>query len=352
MKQFVRSFVFVLSLLPFVSLSAQDINISVSRIWEHDYCAFTSLIEFKGRYYCSFREANSHLFDENGKADEGKARIIVSSDGSRWEPLALLAKRGLDLRDPKLSIMPDGRLMVIMGGSVYKDKKLVNMYPQVSFSTDGVHFTEPQPLHIDPRVCEDYEWVWRVTWFNGVGYGVTYGKMHNYALLKTTDGINYELVSYLDVLHNPGETTLRFKSDGQMLLMARREGGRGNQKGLWGVSNPPYTDWKWTDMNIPLGGPDFLMLNDSLCVLGTRSLYASEKTMMLKGYTDGKFEEVCILPSGGDDNSYPGMLVVGDELWVTYYSRHELEKAAIYLAKIPLEMFTTPRTNKYYGKYW
>ena len=41
------------------------------------------------------------------------------------------------------------------------------------------------------------------------------------------------------------------------------------------------------------------------------------------------------LPSGGD-TSYPGLLVVGDKLWVSYYSTHETPKASIYLAKIPI----------------
>ena len=51
-----------------------------------------------------------------------------------------------------------------------------------------------------------------------------------------------------------------------------------------------------------------------------------------------------ILPSGGD-NSYPGFLRVGDELWVVYYSSHELTwedgrpRAGIYLARVPVSYF-------------
>ncbi|KWW31609.1 MAG: hypothetical protein AUK63_303 [bacterium P3] len=327
-------------------------TVTTSRIWDGAYCAFTSLIQYRGRYYCAFREASSHLFDADGHAAQGVSRIIVSDDGVSWRSAALLVKDGLDLRDPKLSVTPDGRLMVVMGGSVYDGRRLVNMHPQVSFSSDGVRFSAPEPLVIDPQVCEDYEWVWRVTWHDGVGYGVSYGKLHNYVLLRTTDGVHYSLVTHLDVMHNPGETTLRFLSDGRMLLIARREGGRGNQRGILGLSEPPYTQWQWHDMNVPLGGPDVLLLNDSSYILGTRSLYASEKTMLLKGYLDGQCEEVCILPSGGDDNSYPGMIVVGDELWVTYYSRHESDNAAIYLSRVPLSLFSTPRSSAYFNKYW
>ena len=45
-----------------------------------------------------------------------------------------------------------------------------------------------------------------------------------------------------------------------------------------------------------------------------------------------------MLPSGGD-TSYPGFIVVGDQLWVSYYSTHETPLATVYLAKIPLDIF-------------
>ena len=44
-----------------------------------------------------------------------------------------------------------------------------------------------------------------------------------------------------------------------------------------------------------------------------------------------------MLPSGGD-TSYPGIIKVGDELWVSYYSTHETGNASVYLAKIPLAL--------------
>ena len=324
-----------------------DYVMSVERIWDTNYCAFTSLVKYNGRYYCSFREASAHLFDADGKA-EGKARIIVSDDGCHWQSLALFHKEGMDLRDPKLSVTPDGQLMMLMGGSVYENRKLVNMFPQVTFSSDGEHFSELQPVVIDSAVCRDMEWIWRVVWHGDTGYGVMYGS--SYALLKTTDGVRYQLVTPLEVSGKPNETAVGFRSDSTMFLMVRRE--EGDKRGWWGEAQPPYTQWQWQEMDIPLGGPDFTIVGDTLCITGTRSLYATEKTMMLKGNLQGKMEEVCMLPSGGDDNSYTGMLIEGDQLWVTYYSRHETPMAAIYLAKMPLAWFTSPLTNKYYYKYW
>ncbi|MAD80997.1 MAG: hypothetical protein QGF59_25915 [Pirellulaceae bacterium] len=58
----------------------------------------------------------------NSESEKAWSTRIVSDNGDRWESAALIAEDGIDLRDPKLSIMPDGWLMLIMGGSVYDDK--------------------------------------------------------------------------------------------------------------------------------------------------------------------------------------------------------------------------------------
>ncbi|MFO7594662.1 MAG: hypothetical protein R6X15_11545, partial [Pseudomonadota bacterium] len=41
------------------------------------------------------------------------------------------------LRDPKLSITPQGELMVLAGGSVYEGEVLRTRQPRVAASTDG-----------------------------------------------------------------------------------------------------------------------------------------------------------------------------------------------------------------------
>ena len=75
--------------------------VSVRKIWDYaPHNAFTDLIRFQSRWWCTFREANAHT-------GVGKVRLIVSDDGEAWSSAALLAEAGIDLRDPKLSIMPD-----------------------------------------------------------------------------------------------------------------------------------------------------------------------------------------------------------------------------------------------------
>lgn len=319
----------------------QTICVEVDKIWDVDtHSAFTSLIKFNDEYYCSFREGASHVFDKDGNA-EGKVRVIKSSDGKNWESVALLGMNGIDLRDPKLSITPTGRLMMIIGGSIYKDRKLTGMVPHVSFSEDGRRFSDPVPVTINDFAGNGKDWIWRVTWNNGLGYGTLYSLNDDgetkLSLLSTSDGIHYNLVTKFDIPDFPNEATARFDSHGDMYMMVRRE--RGNQKGYWGKSSAPYTEWTWKEMDFRLGGPDFVHLNDSLIVMGTRSHYTSfPKTVVLAGNGTERFQEVYVLPSGGD-TSYPGLIVEDDQIWVCYYSSHESNKASIYLAKMPLSLF-------------
>ncbi|MDP7302892.1 MAG: exo-alpha-sialidase, partial [Pirellulaceae bacterium] len=94
-----------------VSLANEPTIVSVTKIWDHaPHNAFTDLVRFRDQWWCTFREANDH------GPSIGKIRVIVSANGDDWTSAALVQQDGVDLRDPKLSIMPDGRLLLIMGG--------------------------------------------------------------------------------------------------------------------------------------------------------------------------------------------------------------------------------------------
>lgn len=323
-----------------VSAQPQEIKYTVNKIWDNGkHCAFTSLIKYKGLYICSFREGETHIFDSRGNA-EGKVRILVSTDGDAWEALDLTGKTGIDLRDPKLSVMPDGRLMVTTGGSIYRNRKLTGIEPQVMFSNDGRNYTAPQPIQL-PEEVGSHPWLWRVTWHEGTGYGIVYAKndtpLSKLYLVKTDDGIHYSLVKTIEMDGFPNESTVRFLPDGRMAIMVRRDAG--DCLGYWGTSHAPYTEWEWKKMEFRVGGPDFIVLDDGTVIAGSRNHYipSSPQTTLYTGNSEGKFKETLVLPSGGD-TSYPGIIKVGDELWVSYYSTHETGNASVYLAKIPLAL--------------
>ena len=332
----------IMSIFTLHNSHAQKIEYSIEKVWGDGtwHCAFTSIVEFKGRYYISFREYDSHIFNSKGDA-EGRIRIISSKNGKKWQSVALISKEGYDLRDPKLSVTPDNRLMVTVGGSIYRNKVLVGCEPQVIFSDDGKLYSEPTAIRLDPKTKGTHDWLWRVTWHEDVAYGVSYSKKENNKwelyLYKGTDGINYDLVSHLDCDGFPNETTVRFLEDGRMALLIRRD--NGDRRNIWATSAAPFTDWTMTKSASHMGGPDFIVLGEDKIVAGGRTTFmGAPQTTLFTGNDAGRFIEKITLPSAGD-NSYPGFLRVGDELWVSYYSCHETERPSIYLARIPLNVF-------------
>ncbi len=310
------------------------------RIWDRaPHNAFTDLIRFERRFYCTFREASGHVPGKSGA--DGTIRVIASEDGEAWESAALLEVEGIDLRDPKLSITPDGRLMALLGGSHYEAGEILDRLPRVSFSdAEGAGFCEPIEVEMDPAIAGPNDWLWRVTWREGVAWGVVYQAVSEewgLHLVRSADGIRYEQVSPLDLDGRPNEATIRFLGDGEMLMVVRREGG--DRRGALGRARPPYRDWSWSPIDRRLGGPDLALLPDGGLVLGTRRYREKAYTTVLGRLgLDGSFERRLELPSGGD-TSYPGLLVHGEHLWVSYYSSHEPGVGtAIYLAKVPLEV--------------
>ena len=92
------------------SAVAQKISYSVEKIWDNGmHNAFTSIVEFKGEYYISFREGETHIFNSEGEAD-GKVRILHSKNGKKWHALPLIGKDGYDLRDPRSPSRPTADL--------------------------------------------------------------------------------------------------------------------------------------------------------------------------------------------------------------------------------------------------
>lgn len=302
---------------------ARPTLVSVKKIWDKaPHNAFTDLIRFRNAWFCTFREAEGHV-----KGD-GKLRVITSSDGEKWQSAALLSEQGVDLRDPKLSITPDGRLMIVAGGSIYRKGRLVGRQPRVAFSNDGRKWSR---LY---RILSEGEWLWRVTWHKGRAYGVSYntaGKENDWSvrLLVSNDGINYEKIADLDVPGRPNETTLRFADGDRMIALVRREGG--NRHGWVGTSMPPYKEWAWYETNYRLGGPNFIILPDGSFWAASRH-YAGGARTVLARFGPRTYEPVLTLPSGGDC-SYPGLVWHDGLLWMSYYSSHE-GKTSIYLARI------------------
>ncbi len=289
--------------------------------------SFTVLPRYTHKWIGVCRAGKKHAGGDNGAV-----RVLVSPDGESWKSSALLVAEGLDLRDPKISVTPDGRLMLLMGVTLWKDMKATReICSAVSFSADGHNWTPRK------QVLSNGHWLWRVTWHKQAAFGVSklgQGNIPKQGFLwKSSDGVHYELLHKFKV---PGmsETTLRFAADGKLTAMVRRTGpGGGN--GWIGTSRSPYHTWTFKETDRKFGGPNFLILPNGQ-FWATSRLYGKgeyRRTALFE-MTPESIKPVLTLPSGGD-TSYAGMVWHDGLLWISYYSSHE-EKPSIYLAKIRL----------------
>ncbi len=309
--------------------------LSIQKIWnESVHNALTDLIRYQDKWICVFREGDTHV---GGR--DGRIRFLHSHDGVEWSPLTVINVDGIDLRDPKLSITPTGQLMLLVGGTEYTRKgEYIARQPMVTFSDDGENWG---PLQ---KILEPHEWLWRVTWFKGKAYGASYRqsdptnikKEWLINLFESDDGVNYRHLAHWDIPGYPNETTLRFQKNGEMVALVRRDKRRDNATWM-GYSQPPYTDWDWYPTDRYFGGPNFLILPDGEMWGAGRLLALTpygyfQKTTVAKIEGD-RIRPKLILPSGGWDCSYPGMVYHEDVLWVSYYSSHE-ENTAIYIARL------------------
>ena len=282
--------------------------ISVKKIWSYSkHNALTDLIRYKNHWFCIFRESSKHVYGKNGTI-----RLLVSEDGDDWKSIAHLKEQDVDLRDPKLSITPDGRLMMLVGGTIYEGKEYISRQSRVAFSDDGKKWTPFQ------TVIEPHEWLWRVTWHKGKAYGVSYSYSNindrydewNIKLFVSDDGLNYRFITQWLIFEHPNEATLHFLEDDRMLALVRRDGPE-DKKALIGISKPPYEDWEWHPTHGYFGGPNFIILPDKRMFAAGRILMLSPyahiaKTVLAELYIFSQLKPLVVLPSFGDC-SYPGL---------------------------------------------
>lgn len=202
------------------------------------------------------------------------------------------------------------------------------------FSQDGMKWSQAY------EIGSADNWLWRVTWNEKSAYGFGYGTRNDrrgLRLFRSDDGVTFDTILEnveIDGTY-PNETSLLFPNPDSAIVLVRQDGEPTN--GLVGTARAPFTDWHWIALDRRIGGPHWTQTPSGHFLAAVRLYDQKTRTAVCWINPDtGTVTEALTLPSGGD-TSYPGLVLRGNELFVSYYSSHE-EKTAIYLARVQLEL--------------
>lgn len=308
--------------------------LQTDRLWNRaSHNAFTDITRLRDSYYIVFREGERHI------SASGTVRVLRREDGqTQWLDLGSIALEGADLRDPKLCVTPDNRLMMT-SAAAYSEGPTSHQ-TKAWFSDDGRHWSDP----VD--IAAPNHWLWRINWHEDHAYGLAYGTgaqggLYWYQIDSDYSHASQRLTEFDGQYVN--EHDLCFAPDGKVWCLLRRDNTDADKStGLLGRSVPPYDRWEWQDLGFRIGGPCLEWDEDSAAFFAAYRRYEDpmqwvpQWTEIARLGLDAKTHDRLELPSGGDC-SYPGLCVRGDQLEAVYYSSHEEDQGtAIYLATIAL----------------
>ncbi|GMT45612.1 MAG: hypothetical protein IEMM0006_1444 [bacterium] len=287
--------------------------------------AFTNMIKWNGALYLVYVSSPYHF----GSSDS-RLYLMRSKDGHQWEKIARLVAAGKDIRDPKLAVI-DGKLFLYALINVaFTVKPYQTVYAVSKDGKTWTPFADVEPsgwLFWSPQQAKD-----------GTYYVAAYWHEHGKsALLKSTHGRKWEIVSIIHDGDRNDETDIEFLPDGRLISTARLEVSDsyfGNPKGstLISVSNPPFDKWTPTARSTVtrLDGPNLFRYNGRVYAVGRYqpdhggpftwqgSLFARKRTSLFLVEEDG-LTRLSDLPSAGD-TSYAGVGVEGYQVIISYYT--------------------------------
>jgi hypothetical protein len=312
----------------------------------------TDLAFFKDSFWLIHASAPWHFASET-------TRLILwrSSDARTWEKVAEFQNPGEDIRDPKLAVIGGRLILYALKNTSFEAEPYLTV---AAASDDG--YTWTSFVEMDPEgwlfwrpVSNDGGKTWYVP-----AYWHEHGKS---ALLKSTDGLNWEVNSIIYSGDVNDETAVIFLPDGRLLATARLEvsgyyfgDNRGNT--LIATSESPFMTWSYQHSTVTrLDGPALFSYNGRIYAVGryqpghkpflfeTGSILSRKRTSLFLVEED-RLVWLSDLPSDGD-TSYAGVVIRGNEAYISYYTssiKHDfpwiigmLSKSDIMMAKVDLK---------------
>lgn len=304
---------------PFVSAQIREIN--ARDTGHHGY--FTDLTPFESSLIGVFRTGASHV------SGDGQIAIIRLVEGSDWEwdRVGTIAVPHADLRDPKITRMSNGELLLIATAVFPKVSEHIQRQTLGWLSDDGFLW---QPID---KVADHDLWLWSLHTNQYGVYGVSYsaGKMaaapnRRTLRLHQFNGRRFEVVtefsrqsSELDHGFHPSEVALTTLQNGKMVTVIRR--GKPKGKGaVLGEASYPYTSWNFYELPVPIEGPSLLTLSNGKIICAGRRTDVHRMSVMELLVPQRNVRTFATLSPAGQDFAYPGLAWYNEHLVITYYS--------------------------------
>ena len=284
----------------------------------NSHSAFTGLINYKGNLYLSFREGISHR--PATPADYGVIKVLVS-DGTRWTECAVIKDETKDLRDPFL-VEVEGKLRVYIGYNTFEGDRYQHS-GSVFADYDGQRWSDVKPLSHDvPHIV----WLWKVRKFENLYYSVAYLEGEKPALLSSADGVSWKTVTLFNLEGVLSEADMGFI--GSTMYVCLRKDQPVGSLSWWGVSKYPFDSFSWTEMTSCIESPELVRLpySKSLLLAGRERVQESEtvNVSLFSVTPEGELNRISTMISEeSGDRGYPGMAVIGNKLFCSYYTGHE-----------------------------
>lgn len=260
-----------------------------------------------------------------------KSRLLLwrSRDARQWEKVTEFKAPSGEYRDPKFASIGGRLFLYALPNRTWLAEPYTTVY---TWSEDGVSW---QPMtEIEPN-----GWLfWRPKTHDGATWYVpAYWNEHGRSiLLRSPDGINWETESLIYEGEKNDETDFEFLPDGRIIATARLEGsgsvfGDASASTLIAVAAPPYDRWSYAKSPVTrLDGPCLFRYGDRVYAVGRHQasfaprvgelggIYTRKRTSLYLVEEDA-LRRLTDLPSAGD-TSYAGIVISGDDLYVSYYT--------------------------------
>jgi hypothetical protein len=284
----------------------------------------TDLIHWSGAFYLAHQTSPYHMGSR-------RSRLLLwrSNDARSWEKVQEFRNPEGEYRDPKFAAIGDQLMLYVLPNVSFMAEPVTT---ELATSTDGTTWSEFQEM-------EPKGWLfWRPkTRDSETWYVTAYWHEHGRSiLLKSPDGVKWEVVSQIYEGERNDETDFEFLPDGRIIATGRLEvsgGAFGDRKAstFIATARPPYEEWNHVKTRLTrLDGPCLFSYNGRAYSIGRfqasfapglveqGGLFSRKRTSVFLVEANG-LTHLTDLPSAGD-TSYAGISIRSNEAYVSYYS--------------------------------